>query len=1105
MKLALCIALAAIVPAAFAQVGAGRISGTVSDNSGAVIPGAAVIVINQATQLTWKAETAANGFYVVANLPVGAYSVEIAAAGFRKAEKTGYDLTDNGRITADFALEIGAVTESVVVTAVKGETVNTVSGEVGRTVDSEQIEDLALNGRNYMQLVSMTPGVALLDEDQMAMATSLYVNNQSVNGSRVNSNFLMVDGGMNLDSGSNRAQTNNVGVDFISEVKVQSSAFSAEFGRNTGASINVITKSGGSQFHGGLHHTIRNDALDAKDYFSPQKYPFHFNDYGYSLGGPIAFGGLKKGKLFFFGGQEWKKIRRYTSPVRRTLPTRAERAGDFSDRKSTSIYYPGTKTPIPNKALSSLMTADGRAIMKIYDMAETYAGSYVDTPTSNNTVFQLPNPFNWREDILRVDYLASDYNTVYFRYLHDYYYTLDPFGTFGPSQVPTTPTVRNRPSYGPQLADTWTINPHLVNEAKINASWNGQRTPLQGTAWQRDAYGFQFPRVLGAKGLYPDGIPTVAVNSFATINGPGPVYLLTPTTDITVSDSLTYIRGQHTIKGGVMIARDRKDQNGRTDYLGSAVFQTSGNSMTTNYALADAALGQFQKYNEDKNDPVGFFRFTQYEAFIQDSWRIARNFSVEVGLRFSHPVPTYLQANNAANFDPAAWDPKQAVTMTSQGVIVPGSGNPLNGMVRPGDVPKNELARVPEAASPEVSTVPATAPRGFYPAQNLFMPRFSFAWQPFANAKTAVRGGFGTFHDRPQGNVTFTQLGTPPYSGGVQYESGNLSNPAGGTASALAAMATITAIDPHLKTPSTYSWNLGVQRELPGGLFFDITYVGNVSHHLLRKPDINFPSFALLATNYALTPRPVTNSYRPYPGYSTIGMHLSDANSNYNALQTYLTKRKGNAIMTVSYTWSHALSDSSSDDDNPDSGIEWRNRKLQYGPASFDRRHIFVFTYTYRIPLLRNRHGLLGGALGRWEISGVTRSQSGSPFDPVASSTGVTRRADYLGLPVELPADQRTPDHWFNTAAFKAAPNNQLGNAGIGTIMGPGLQVWDASLRKVFRIRESWSLRFQADAFNLMNHPNFRGLSVTTTNANYGSFSACGPARNLQAGLRLTF
>jgi hypothetical protein len=1095
------------VLSAFAQTNPGRISGTVTDSSGARIAGAAVTVTNQATGLTSKAKTDNSGYYLVANLPVGTYNVEVEHAGFRKAEKTGYDLVDDGRITADFALQVGAVTEKVQVSAVAGDTVNTVSGELSRTISAEQVADLALNGRNYMQLVSLVPGVALTSLDQMALTTSLSVGNQSINGNRTDSNHLMVDGGMNLDSGSNTSQINNVGVDFIQEVSVQTSAFSAQYGRNSGGSVNVVTKSGGDRFHGSLFETIRNDYLDAKDYFAPVKPELRFNDFGWSLGGPIAVGPLKRSKLFFFAGQEWKKIQRFTNPTRQTLPTLAEIGGDFSDR-TNAINSPGTTTPIPNKNLTNLMTPDGRAVMAVYGAMIKYASLYTGKPATNNATFQVLNPFRFREDLVRMDWRPAERHNVYFRWIHDNYDTIDPFGSFTASSLPTTPTFRNRPGYGPQFGYTWVIAPTLINEAKINSSWNGQRTPLQGTNWERNTYGFQFPRTYGGNGEYPTGIPDVTVSSFASFNGPARVFLSSPTTDIAISDNVTYIHDTHALKAGVSVIRNRKDQNGRTVYDGSIAFNPSGNTNSTGYSLADAALGQFQTYTEAGSDPQGFFRFTQIESYVEDSWHATKSLSLTVGMRYSYFTPIYTVANNIVNFVPALYNPAQAVTITRTGLIVPGSGNPYNGLIRAGDgVPSDQVGRVPGATSPATLAIPAGAPRGLYNPANLFMPRFSFAWVPFGMKKMVVRGGFGSFHDRTQGNLIFSQSNLPPYSYQSQYQNGNLASPSGGAIAAPAPQGTIHALDPNLKVPVTYTYNFGIQRELPYGMLLSVDYAGHVSHHLFRSPNINEPSLDALLANQALPSagRPVTNAIVPYKGYSTINEFLSDANDNYNALQAYLTKRKGNLVMTVAYTWSKALTDASAYNSAGDA-IEGADRHFNYGPASYDRRHIFVGTYTYRIPLLRDRRGFLGSAFGGWQLSGITRFQSGALITPTGSSVlPGTRRSSYLGGPVALPSDQRGPDHWFNTGAFANAPATALGNAGVGIIEGPGWENWDVSLRKNFRVREGWNLGFTADAFNVLNHVNFDDPNVTTSSTSIGTISTSQPARNIQFGLRFSF
>jgi hypothetical protein len=1115
-----------------AQTVFGRISGTVKDASGANVPNASVTVTNEATNLTRTATTDEGGFYTVTNLPVGTYRVAVEQKGFKKALVGGSFLNADERLTVDAVLEPGDISENVEITSAVGESVNTTSGEVARVVDRRQVQNLALNGRNYMQLVTLIPGAAILDENQLALTTSLSISQAAINGNRPNYNSLSVDGGFNMDSGSNNSQINNVGIDFIQEVKIQTSNFSAEYGRNAGGAVNVVTRGGGNSYHGSVFEFFRNDKLDARSFFSPVRQKLRFNNFGWNFNGPI-----KKDKLFFFVGQEWKYIRQDAAPVRRNIPTRAERLGDFSGRTGTlnvplgyTAINPATGAvvaagqPIPGRNLANLrlngapvgVTPNGAAVAAVYTAMEKLAVAYTDTTAANNATFQQPNPFNYREDNIRLDYRFNEKHSIYGRYLHDHYDLIDPFGTFIDSQLPTIPTNRLRPGSSYQLSYTWLISPTLINEAKINVSYNGQRIPPVGEFWKRATYGFTYPQLFSG-GRFDNGIPNTTVNGFASFSGPS-ASLLSPTTDIAPSDNLTIIHGKHSLKTGVLYVRNRKDQNGRSIYTGNLTFNNGGNTRSTGNSFADALLGNFRTYNEADNDPIGFFRFNQFEAYATDSWKITPKLSLEFGVRYYHFSPTYTQANNMANFDPSLYNPSQAVTILANGNIDPSKGgNRFNGLVSAGNgIPAEEVGRVTAAGSPLLAVVPTGAPRGFFQPANKLAPRFGFAYDLFGDGKTSIRGGFGIFYDKVEGNLIFSQLNVPPFINSPQFENGNIANPSGGTASALAPFSTINAISPDLDISYSMNFSLGVQRELPHGFFVEATYVGNEGRHLIRQPDLNAAPFSLLAANAALpTAQQVsTNALRPYKGFTAISFRLSDANSNYNGLQLYVAKRKGNLELTGSYTWSKVLTDTSGNGDGVDVGEDPFNRHFNYGPASFDRRHIFVTTYDYRIPFFKSFKGIGGAVLSGWEVSGITRYQSGGYFTVTGNTTIGTRRADYLGGPVLLP--NPGPDGWINPAAFcdnlspsgaclTLVPPSRRGTSGVGIVQGPNLQTWDFSLRKQFAITERVNVRFQADMFNAFNRANFRAPSLVVTTAGFGTIGTTGPARNIQFGLKLNF
>nr|MBA3440359.1 carboxypeptidase regulatory-like domain-containing protein [Pyrinomonadaceae bacterium] len=672
------------------------------------------------------------------------------------------------------------------------------------------------------------------------------------------------------------------------------------------------------------------------------------------------------------------------------------------------------------------------------------------------------------------------------------------FGISAGSDLPTIPSERTRPAHSIQLSYTWLITPTLINEAKVNYSNLDLAVRAIGDVYKRETYGFAYPQLYN-DGTYANGIPDVTITGFAGFNGPSALQT-SLFVDSTVSDNLTIIRGNHTLKTGVLFFRSTNDQNGvvTSVYTGVANFNPAGNPNSTGNAFADALLGNFRNYSEIQRPIPTFFITNQFETYLTDNWKAHPRLSLEYGVRYQHIKPLFAEADNLTNFDPALYDPARAVTLRPNGTIdLARGGNRFNGLIRAGN------DTVPDGFPAEVQTVPSGAPRPLQPTANVFAPRVSFAYSPFADNRTAVRGGFGVFFDSVQGDLTQRIAQNPPYTNLAQFENGNLSN-LSLNAAAPAPFGTIVAVDPNLKTPYTMNFSLSVQRELPRGFFLETAYVGNLGRHLLRRPDINQTSFAVLAQNAALpaAQRSSVNALRPYKGYSQILMSLSDANSNYNALQLYVAKRAGDLRLTGSYTFSKALTDASGSADNPEEPF---NRRFNYGPATYNRPHIFVSTYTYSFRR-RDSFGALGNALlGGWEVSGITRLQSGANLSVTGNSLIGGRRADYLGGSVLLPDGERGPNRWVNVAAFDEAPDARRGNAGVGIVSGPGLQVWDISLRRRFGLRENVNLQFQADLFNAFNRANFLNLSLNTSNADFGSITSSAPGRNIQFGLKLTF
>ncbi|HLJ13539.1 MAG TPA: carboxypeptidase regulatory-like domain-containing protein [Bryobacteraceae bacterium] len=1065
------------------QMLVGRISGTITDPTGAPVAGARVTVVNVDTQATRIAMTDSKGFYSVEELPIGPYRIQVDRAGFKRATQSGLSLTSDARVTASFMLQVGELSQTISVEA-HPEQLNTVSGEIAHVVDQRQVSNLPLNGRSYMELLTLVPGVTVTNPDQFSVNTSLSATNQVVNGHRGNQNNITVDGVGNLDNGSNGSLINNISPDFMQEVKIQTSNFSAEYGRSTGAAFNLATKNGTNQFHGAAFEYFRNDVLDARNVFSPSKTELRFNDFGYDLGGPI-----RKNKLFFFIGEEWKRIRQQAAPMRETLPTLAELNGNFAGTSAKlNSNYPGNIIP------PSEITPDGKAIANVYRTVIPLAASYKNQAVSNNTIFQTPNPLDYREDLARIDYHIGDKHTLYGRWVDDYNSIFLNFGPGG--SIPITPEIRDRPGKSALLNESWIVSPSVVNEAHLGASWNGQRYYNQGDTWLRSTQGFTFQRVFNSIGQYPNGIPDVSIASFAGWDGPDHT-LISPTAEIEGGDTVSMVYRQHTIRTGVMIIRNRKNQNGRSPYDGSLTFNSTGNPNTTGYSLADALTGNFNTYTEAQYDPIGYYRYTEPSAFVDDTWKITRKLSINLGLRYEYFMTMYSQINNLTNFVPSLYDPSQAVKITSSGQIVPGSGNIYNGLLRVANgITPGYGYLVPNADSPAVLEVPDGGPRGMYPSHGTWSPRVGFAYE--LNGKTVIRGGFGLFYDRIQGNPTFYTLNNPPYVSSVAYNYGNLSSITGGTA-ASAPFGTLQVVQPNLQVPYSEQFSVSIQRELPARLFLETDYLGTLGRHLLVEPDMNQPTFAALGAASSTTN---INALRYYAGYSVIQQFMSAATSNYHALQVQLSRRAGDVTFTAAYTFSKVLGNASSDTENDK---DYYNLYWMYGPLSYDATHVFTGSFVWNLPRLRNSPALVRAPFGNWQFAGIIHLQSGFADKIVGNTTVLTgsREADYLGGPALLP--NPGPDGWFNKTAFAPAPQGRFGTSGNGNVRDPGLQQYNLSVARFFNLTERMNLQFRADFINALNHPNYEAPGNNVSDSTFGTVSSAYPPRNIQFSIKVQF
>jgi hypothetical protein len=1123
-KIFVAIFAVSLIPLIFsgtvaAQQVAATLNGTVSDPSGALVPGATVQIHNEDTGAEVPAVTTSNtGSYNVTNLPAGRYTVTVNSPGFQTFVARGVILNVAEKHTLDVQLKAGQVSQTVEVTATNTP-IQTTTAEQSGTVTGDQVRELALNNRNFEQLVLLQPGVANQLPDKVGFGLQ---NNTSIsiNGARTGANNWMVDGGDINDSGSNGTLLNTPGIDAIQEFTLERSNYDAAFGRSGGGQIVVATKSGTNQFHGSAYEFNRNNYYNANTFDNRQaiasgespadhKIPIErYNDFGFTIGDPLFIPKLyhpAKNKTFFFWSEEWRKASLPAS-ITIPVPTPDQVNGVFT-------------TPIPVAPAGCVTTSGGTSTISsscFSANATAYLNAFISKYASPSG--SLTTPYsqlnNFRQDIIRLDQNVGDKVRLYARYMEDSVPQNFPFSLWGGDNYPGVEnTSVNAPGRNLVINATASISPRVVNEIEFVDAWGAINANLNAIANSPS-----FTGQLTNNTAYPDPYgraPNASISGYTGLgNGVGPYF--ERNIDRNIFDNLSMQHGNHTIRLGFTSMWMQKTENASSGVASFNFTSTNGND-----AFANFLLGQADSYSQPNKDTIPHLRYTNFEAYVQDDWKVTPRLTLNLGVRYSYfPSPT--DSNNTlVNFDPSLFNPSAVPTIDpATGNMVAGTGDAAhyaNGLI----FPKGAACSAAQAISAQVACSPFGS-RINPNSNNNWGPRFGLAYDPFGNGKWSIRAGYGIFYDRTLNGIwEQNAFADPPLVQTTTINNNAASslnlfdNPLAGSAAGppLGPVALTTTGTPTFKVPSYQNYNLSVQHEIMANTVAEVAYVGTRGSHLLGDIDMNQPTVAARVAD----PTADVNAIRPFLGYGTINARVPIYTSNYNSLQASLNRRFSKGLtLGVAYTWSKLLTT------NPyDRGLSAYNTydlKQSYGPSVLNTPHMFVASYVYDFPFYKNNRSAAGILLGGWELSGIVTIQSGQSQiitqgnDPWAAAgmpggLGMTRPGDTVYIrPDQIgnPNGPKSVFQWFNTSAFVDAIGH-FGSSRPGAVLGPGYQIWDTSLIKNFSFAEKASLQLRLETFNTFNHGSPSSIETNVDSGIFGQVIGWHDPRTLQIGAKLKF